>query len=134
MLFFYLMQRTQLSIQACRVLYATVLRATGIQNACTRVSLQRTRVQSVPLLRALKNIKFGLNFEIFQDQIEELGVQSYLTLAELDFVHRIVHTNRMKVEVKTFFLWIKFKMVSFIYVFELFIEIIFLKWVFPYSS
>ena len=67
-------------------------------------------------------------------KIEELGVYSYLTLADLELVQWIVHTEQLKVEVKTCFLCLKIQMVSFIYVFELFIEILFLKWIFPYSS
>ena len=130
MLLFYLTQCTRLSIQACRVLYATVLRATRVQNACTRLSIQQTHIHSVALLRMLKNMKLGLNFDNFLDQIEEHGVQYYLTLTDLEMVYRIVHTEQLKVEVKTCLLWLKIQIVSFIYVFELFIEILFLKWVF----
>ena len=48
-------------------------------------------------------------------------------LADLELAHQIVHTEQLKVEVKTCLLWLKIQMVSFIYVFELFIEILFLK-------
>ena len=79
------------------------------------------------MLQDALTMKLGLKIKNCQDQIEELGVQAYLQLAELDFVHQIVHIDRMKVEVKTCFLWLKIKMVSFVLIFELFIEIIFLK-------
>ena len=130
MLLFHLTQRTQLYIKACYVLYTTVLRTTRVQNACTRLSLQQTRVHSVALLRMLKNMKLGLNFDNCLDQIKEHRVQYYLTLADLEMVHQIVHTEQLKVEVKTCLLWLKIQMVSFYLCFELFIENLFFKWVF----
>ena len=134
MLLFHLTQHTQLSIKEFHVLYTTVLRETRAQNACTRLSLQKTCIHIVALLRTLKNMKLGLNFDNFLDQIEEHGVQYYLTLADLEMVHRIVHIEQLKVEVKTCLLWLKIQMVSFYLCFELFTENLFFKWVFSCSS
>ena len=75
-------------------------------------------------------MKLGLNFDNCLDQMKEHGVQFYLTLADLGMVHRIVHTEQSKVEVKTCLFWLKNQMVSFYLCFELFIENLFSKWVF----
>ena len=130
MLLFHLTQCTRLSIKAFHVLYAIVLRETHVHNACTRLSIQKTCVHNVALLRTLKNMKLGPNFDNCLDQIEENGVQYYLTLVDLEMVHWIVHTEQLKVEVKTCLLWLKIQMVSFYLCFELFIENLFFKWVF----
>ena len=100
---------------------------------CTRVFTLSTRIRAMTCFRMLLIMKLGLKINNCQDQNEELGVQTYLQLAEFDFIRQIFHNDQTKVEVKTCFLWLKFKMVSFCFDFELFIEILFLKVGFSYS-